>query len=309
MLNLNDLFLFVQVVDRKGFSATARALGMPKSSVSNRINRLERELGVRLIQRTSRSFAVTELGREFYDHAAAMLIEAEAAEDTVKRRLAEPSGTVRLTSSPATAHSGLSSVLARFLVELPKVRITHQVTNRNVDLVEEGLDLAVRAHHGSLPDSTLIQRQLGFSERWLVASPRFLETAATPDSPDDLEECDALCMQSMISDGLWALRSDRGIEVTVRPNYRLFADDLQSLKQAAIEKLGIAALPAGLCTPAIAAGTLVRVLPHWIAGGATITILAPSRRGQLPSVRALSDFLAHNLPAAMNLVPGDGIAA
>jgi DNA-binding transcriptional LysR family regulator len=301
MLNLNDVFLFVQVVDHRGFSPAARALQMPKSSLSNRIIKLEDRLGARLLQRTSRRFAVTDLGKEFYQHASAMLIEAGAAEDVVRRRLAEPAGTVRLTSSVGTSHAGLAVVLARFVKEFPKVRLLQHASNRTVDLVDEGLDLAVRAHQGALPDSELVQRRLGFSPRWLVAAKSYLSKMGVPQEPAELVHHEGLCMPAMPVDSEWRLQCADGSTTGVPITSRFCVDDLQTLRIAASQGVGIAALPAGLCHADVESGSLIRVLPEWIAGGSTITILTPHRRGELPSVRALSDFVAHHLRVIMRL--------
>src|SRR3990170_2884020 len=155
MLNLNDLLVFVRVVDHGGFAAASRALGIPKSTLSQRLSALEKAIGVRLVQRTSRSFVVTEIGRDFHRHAAAMLIEAEAAEHVVKGRLAEPSGTVRITASLPIAQFRLAPLLPRLAASYPKIRIMLHVTDRFVDIVQEGFDIAIRHHFAPLPDTDL----------------------------------------------------------------------------------------------------------------------------------------------------------
>jgi DNA-binding transcriptional LysR family regulator len=298
MIDLNDAQLFVQVAEQGGFSRAARVLGRSKSSISNRIAKLEDYLGARLIHRTSRQFALTDIGREFLGHAAAMQTEAMSAEEIVRYRTAEPRGTVRVTSSVATAQAGLALVLAGFSRSFPKVRVHLSVTNRAVDLVNEGYDLAVRAHQGPLPDSEMIQRRLGFSHRWLVASPSYLARRGAVENPRDLEDHDALCMAvSFESD--WTLTMAPDVSAQVKPTAVFCADDPGSLQIAAREGLGIGMLPAGLCRGDLDEGRLVRVLPSWTAGGAFISILTPHRRGQLPAVRAVSEHIADHLRAAM----------
>ena len=304
MIDLNDMRLFVKVVDAQGFSSAARALGRPKSSVSHRIAKLDEHLEARLIQRTSRRFAVTDVGQEFYRHACAMLTEALAAEEAVQRRTAEPRGTVRLTSSVATAHAGLASILADFAETFPEVRIHLSAKNRAVDLVEEGYDLAVRAHEQPLADSGMLQRRLGFSPRWLVAAPRYAAHRGTPRHPADLGDHVMLCMSADL-EVIWTLVKTDGTRVQVTAQSSYGSDDVASLLIAARCGAGIAALPAGLCQPDLKRGDLLRILPGWIAGGAVISILTPHRRGQLPAVRAVSDFIAEHLPPAMGIV-GDG---
>src|SRR5262249_320306 len=146
LLDLDDLYYFVQAVEKKGISAGARALDLPKSSVSRHIFALEAALGVRLIQRTTRSFAVTEIGREFYRHAVAPLIEGEAGEDIVRRRTAEPSGTVRFSCPVALAQLALADLIVQFMTLNPHVCIVQHATNRFVDPVQEGFDVCLRAH-------------------------------------------------------------------------------------------------------------------------------------------------------------------
>ena len=160
--DLNDLYFFVQIVDHQGFTAAGRALGVPKSTLSHRLAELEKRLGVRLVHRTSRSFVVTDIGNEFLRHARGMLIEAEAAEHVVKRRIAEPSGTVRFTCSVAMAEN-VAELLPRFLLRFPKVDLIQHSTNRYVGMVEEGFVDALRGHSGPLADSGLMQRPLAAS--------------------------------------------------------------------------------------------------------------------------------------------------
>lgn len=296
MLDLNDHYYFVQVVDKGGFSAASRALDLPKSTLSRRIIGLESRLGVRLIQRTSRSFVLTDVGREFYQHALAMLIEAEAAEDAVKRRLAEPSGMVRFTCSIGMART-LAELLTRFLTMFPKVSLVQHATNRYVDLVEEGFDVGLRGHFEPLPDSGLIQRRLSPTPWHLFAGPAYLARAGTPTSPVDLTTHTAVALGTRSDETVWKLRRVDGEETVIPVVPRMRSDDLETLKMAAIAGLGVVALPEYVGRTEIEQGKLLRVLPEWIArADAEVTLLAPSRRGQLPSVRAFIDFLVAEFP-------------
>jgi len=290
MRNLNDYYFFVQVVEHGGFAQAARHTGAPKSTLAKRVAALESELGVRLIQRTSRRFTVTELGQEFYRHAAAMLIEADAAEDVVKGRLAEPSGTVRITASVPTAQGILAKVLVGLAAAHPKVHVVLHVTDRFVDMVQEGFDIALRDHFAPLPDSGLVQRVVAVDPVCLVASPAYLATMGTPQLPQDLAGHAGL-MGSMVG-GPWRLENNEGAtqEVSIVP--RLHADESTVLLRAVEEGLGIACLPQRMCGEAIAAGRVQRVLPQWRAGSVTTTLLMPHRRGQLPSVRLVADAIA-----------------
>lgn len=300
MLNLNDVYLFVQAVQYGGFAPAARALRMSKSGLSNRIAALEQQLGTRLIQRTSRQFSITDVGEEFFRHARAMLAEAESAELVVQRRLTEPAGPVRITSSSGTLHGGLASVLTELAREFPKIEIVVHASNEVVDLVAGGFDLAIRAHQEPLADSSLIQRRLGFCTRWLVAAPAYLADAGVPQQPSDLEALNGVCMPSMVSADGWLLYGKEGT-AQARIQSRVQSDDVPSLTVATLGGLGIGMLPAGACLGPIAQGRLVRILPKWSGGGAHITMLAPHRRGQLLAVRAASGFVAERLPPAMAL--------
>jgi DNA-binding transcriptional LysR family regulator len=160
VLDLNDFFYFVQMVDRGGFAAAGRTLRIPKSTLSHRVEQLESSLGVRLLNRTSRRFAMTDAGQEFYRHAAAMLRKAELAETAIRHRLSEPSGTVRCTVAVATMQFAMRNIVADFLVHYPKVNLVAHVTDENVDIVGENYDVAIRAQSDPLPDSTLVQRTL-----------------------------------------------------------------------------------------------------------------------------------------------------
>lgn len=287
MLNLNDLLVFVRVVDNGGFAAAGRVLGIPKSTLSKRLAELERTAGVRLIQRTSRSFAVTDVGRELYRHAAAMLAEAEAAEGVVKGRLAEPSGTVRITASLPIVQFDLAPLLPRLAAEYPMIRIMLAASDRFVDIVQEGFDIALRSHFGPLADSGLVQRRIGFDPNWLVASPAYLRERGPLARPEDVQGADGLMVSP--ADTAWTLRDGAGTAAEVVPSPRFLANETIALLEAAKAGLGVACLPAGLCASPIASGALVRVLPGWTAGGVTTTLLMPHRRGQLPAVRVVAD--------------------
>lgn len=293
MLNLNDLYFFVQVVDSGGFAPAARRLGVPKSTLSKRVAQLETDLGVTLIHRTSRSFTVTDVGNDFYRHAAAMVIEAEAAEGVVKGRLAEPAGTVRITASVPTVQLTLAALLPEVATRYPRVQIVLHATDRFVDVAHEGFDIALRAHFSPLPDSDLVQRRLAVDPVYLVASPSYLQRKGVPEHPADLAAHDGLAVSRVPQP--WRLTSGTGEIVAVQPKPRFAADESVALLHAAEAGLGVACLPRMLCRAALQAGSLLHVLSAWTAGNVTTTLLMPRRRGDLPAVRAVVDFLAERL--------------
>lgn len=292
MLNLNDLQLFVHVVNNGGFTAASRALQMPKQTLSKRISELERRTGVRLIQRTARSFAVTEVGSELHRHASAMLVEAEAAENFVLGRLAEPSGTVRITASVPTAQGRLATLLPSIAKSYPKIRIILHASDRFVDVLQEGYDIALRAHSAPLPDSDLVQRRVGKEEFWLVAAPSYLD-GRTATEPQEIEGLDGI-LSDLGSERL-TLTDRNGLSRQVALRARFFANEGTAILAAAKAGLGIASLPYAMCADGLRSGALRRVCPNWIAGEITTTLLMPHRRGMLPSVRIVSDMIIKHI--------------
>lgn len=292
MTNLNDLLFFVRAVDCGGFAAAARLLDVPKSSVSKRVAALERQLDARLVHRSSRSFVLTDVGREVYDHARAAMTEVEAAESAVQRRRSEPSGVVRITSSVPVAQFELASKLPRFMRQHPKVTVHLQVTDRFVDLLQENVDIAVRSHFAPLRDSELVQRQIRSEPIVLAASAAYLTEHGMPDSPDALAVHHGLLAPNAGAGASWTLRNGSGNEAQVAPVPRFLSNESLTLLEAAQADLGIVALPRGMLAKHLDAGRLAQVLPEWTAGTVVTTVLTPHRRGQLPAVRAVIDFLA-----------------
>lgn len=295
MIDLNDYFYFVHVVEKKGFSPAAKALNMPKSRLSRHVSKLEERLDLKLIQRTSRQFNVTEAGQIFYQHARALLEEMEAAEAAIQSRKTYLSGRVTMSCSVGVAQFAIKDLVLQFLAEHPKVELVQQVTNQNIDLVSSGIDMAIRGHTEPLPDSSLIQRHLATISWHLVASPDYLEKTGYPTSPYDLYKRQSLKVGWQPTAGHWTLQNNEGLKTTVPFSPQLSSDDMSTLKRAAIEGLGIVSLPAYTCREEIGAGSLVRVLPDWNAGNAQLSLLMPSRKGQSPAVRTLSEFMLRNL--------------
>lgn len=288
MLNLNDLAMFVAAVEHNGFAAASRRLGIPKSTLSKRVAALEDELAARLIHRTSRNFVLTDIGRDFYEHAQASIIEAEAAEAIVRQRQAEPSGRVRMTASVPVAQLYLADCLPELAKRHPKLQLQLHVSDRFVDLNQEAFDIAIRSHFAPLPDSGLVQRQLMVEPIILVASSAYLEAQGVPQSPADLQEHAGL-MANRTSTG-WML-FDATSSMPASPRVAMIADETTALAGAAAAGLGIACLPERMCRDLIASAKLERVLPDWNAGSVTTTLVMPHRRGQLPGVRAAVGFL------------------
>ena len=304
MIDLNDYFYFVHVVEKRGFSPAARALNMPKSRLSRHVSQLEERLDTRLIQRTSRQFKVTEPGQLFYQHARAMIEEMEAAEAAIQSRKESLSGCVTMSCSVGVAQFAIKDLVFEFLAKHPKVDLVQQVTNQSVDLVSSGIDVAIRGHMEALPDSSLIQRHLANVSWHLFASPEYLARTGTPESPYDLHKRQSLKVGWQPVTGHWSLENKDGLKTTISFSPQLCSDDMTTLKQAAAKGLGIVSMPAYTCRDELNDGSLVRVLPEWVAGKAQLTLVTPSRRGQSASVRALVDYLLNNLNARIGDTPG-----
>lgn len=295
MIDLNDYFYFVHVVEKRGFSPAAAALNMPKSRLSRHVAKLEERLATKLIQRTSRHFSVTESGHIFYQHARALLDEMEAAEAAIQTRKTSLSGQVTMSCSVGVAQFAIRDLILEFLHNNPKVELKQQVTNQAIDLVSSGVDLAIRGHLDALPDSSIIQRHLTTVSWFLFASPEYLSKTGCPKSPYDLYKRPSLKVGWQTTTGHWTLENTEGVKTTVPFSPQFCSDDMGALKHAAEKGLGLVSLPAYVCREELAEGTLVRVLPEWISGKARLSLMMPSRKGQPASVKALADYLLENV--------------
>jgi DNA-binding transcriptional LysR family regulator len=294
--DLNDYAYFFHVVEQRGFAPAGRTLGIPKSRISRHIQQLETRLGTRLIQRTSRQFAITDAGVEFFHHAKAVMEEVHTAEIAIKKRSEELTGKVRISCSPGVAQFALEALVSDFLRQHPKVEIGQFVTNELVNLIDAGLDLAIRGHVENLPDSSLIQKRVAKVEWRLFASPRYTEEFGEPAAPDDLKDYSGLCLGWRNDVGQWKLHTSDGDSKLIQFIPRLSSDDMVTLKEACAAGLGIVSLPAYVCENDVKIGRLVGLLPDWLSGEATISLLQPSRRGTPPAVNAFAEHITRRLP-------------
>lgn len=299
MHDLNDLYYYVQVVDHGGFTSAGRALHLPKSKLSRRIALLEERLGVRLIHRSTRHFSVTEIGQTYYEHCKAMLIEAEAAEDAIEVTRAEPRGTVRLTCPVALLHAHVDTMLADFMSRYPRVVVHLEATNRRVDPIDEAIDLAIRVRPPPLEDSELVMRVLAERSQCIVGSPVLLKQQGIAKHPGDLIHWPSLGMGPPRQEHSWTLSGPEGEQIAIRHTPRLVTSDMIALRSAAVAGIGIVQLPTMMVREQLAQGQLVRILPEWAPRREIVHVVFPSRRGVLPSVRVLIDYLAQRF-AALN---------
>lgn len=297
LIDLNDLLLFAKVVEHGGFSQAGRALGVQKAKLSRRIAQLEERLGVRLIQRTTRSFSVTEAGRDYYRHCQAMMVEAEAAEESVVLSKSEPRGTIRVTCPVTLLHSQVAGMIADYMVLHPQVRILLEASHRRVDLVAEGIDIALRVRAPPLEDSDLVVRVLAERGWTMVGSPGLIERVGLPVAPGDLSRLPTVDLESRHPVHTWALFTEQGAAIEVCHQPRLATDDMILLKKAAVAGIGFLMLPSMVLTDEVREGLLVPVLPQWRRRTNLIHAVYPSRRGLLPSVRTLIEFLVQRFEA------------
>lgn len=299
MQPLEGFYYFTQVVEHGGFARAARALGIPKSRLSRHVMALESRLNVRLVNRSTRRFVVTEVGQEVYRHASAMLAEADAAVEAVEFARAEPRGTIKVSCPVALAQSALSAILPEFLSKFPAVRLQLHVSNRRVDLVSEGFDVALRVRSQPSGEDGLVMRSFRELEEFLVASPAYLKRTGEPTDPAQLAGRDTLDYAGEFDRRPWELVGPDGQSARAEHAPRVVAHDFVVLRAAALAGLGIARLPESVVREDLRSGALERVLAGWNSPQGILHVVFPSRRGMLPAVRAFIDFLAQRLPGMM----------
>ena len=295
MQDLNDMLYFAEVVDCAGFAAAGRRLGVPKSKLSRRVAELEARLGVRLLQRTTRKLSLTQPGELFYRHCLSVRDASEAADEAMQQARTEPHGTVKVACPVTLAQSTVGPVLGAFLARYPQVRVDMQVTNRVVDLVEEGFDVALRVRR-SLDDSgSLVVKNLGPTQAFLVASPLQLARQGVPKTAQDLFGLDTVNMSAVDGKSSWRLVGPGGQSLSLLHQPRLVADDLATLKHAVVSGTGMCVLPDYMCADELRAGSLMPALPGWGPDAAIVHAVFPSRRGMVPAVRRFLDFLGERI--------------
>lgn len=294
MQDLNDLFYFARVVDAGGFAAAGRQLGIPKSRLSRRIAELEERLGTRLLQRTTRQLKLTAVGERYLHHCQAMLLEAEAADEVVASMSSEPRGRLRVSCPVALAHAFLPDVVSRFLAHYPQVQLDMVLLNRRVDLISEGIDVALRVRDLGDEDPALVTRRLRQAQMQLVAAPGFADHIRDPAELATLPVLGAAEADRLVH---FRLHGPNGQQQEIALEPRLAIDDFVVRSAAVRAGLGFSALPSMLCEEQLERGELVRLLPDWSLPGGYLQAVYPHRRGLLPAVRAWIDHLAASFEA------------
>jgi DNA-binding transcriptional LysR family regulator len=294
MHDLNDLNFFTAVVAHRGFSAAARALGLPKSRLSRRVAALETDLGVRLLERSTRRLSVTTIGEDIYEHARAALSEAGVIEEIAARMKSEPTGLVRITC-PIGVDRLMAVGLPALLQRYPRLRVQIIVTNRRLDLIDEGIDLAIRGGQPSDADASFQMKVIGRAGAILVASPGLLAACGRPGEPADLPSFPTIGNAEAVGHNRWELVDRAGHDAIVVHEPRLSANTLPVTRHAVLDGVGIGLLPEFACLEPLADGRLERVLPAWQGLEGRLHIVFKSTRGLLPSVRAVIDFVSKAL--------------
>ena len=254
---------------------------------------------MRLLNRTTRKLSLTEAGKTFHGHCVALIAEAEAAKDAMSQTLSAPRGVVRVSCPTGLLQGGVADIFGRYLLAHPQVRIALEATNRRVDVVDEGIDVAIRVRVPPFEDSDLAMRSLGPSELIMVGSPALVAAHGEPRVLTDIERMPTLSM----TQHSWHFVDAESKPVELIHSPRLTTDDLHTLRQAAIRGLGVACLPALLVTADLSSGALVRLLPSLSSRSGVVHAVFPSRRGMVPAVRLLLDFLSAGFAANPWLTP------
>ncbi len=302
MQDLNDMLFFAEVVERGGFAAAGRALGVPKSRLSRRVAELEAQLGVRLLQRTTRKLSLTAIGETYLRHCLALRESAQAAADAVAEVQTEPRGTIRVVCPVTLAQTVLGDVLPIYLARHPQVQVDMEVNNRVVDLVAEGVDVALRVRLTLEESGSLVIKRLDEARSVLVASPALLARQGTPLTVEEASLLDSVAMSA--TDGVVSIQlmKAEGVEATLQYRPRLIADDLLTLKLAVLGGTGMCLLPDYMCEDELRDGRLVQLLPEWTRPVGVVHAVFPSRRGLSPAVRSFLDFLGEYVPVCGNLL-------
>jgi DNA-binding transcriptional LysR family regulator len=296
MQDLNDLYYFAKVVEAGGFAAAGRLLGIPKSRLSRRIAELEERLGARLLQRTTRQLKLTAVGERYLRHCQAMLLEAEMADEAVASMSSEPRGRLRVSCPVGLAHERLPTVIARFLEKYPQVQLEVMLVNRRVDLVTEGVDVALRVRELGDEDPLLVTRRLRQAQMVMVATPTFLHEREI-NHPEDLKNLPIL--GALEADRMVHIRllDQQGKRVELSLEARLGIDDFIVRKACTLADQGFTLLPMMYCEQELESGSLVQLLPEWSLPGGWLQAVYPHRRGVMPAVRAWLDHLIESFNA------------
>ena len=291
MQNLNDYYYYVQVVKYHGYTKASEALGITKSKLSRRISDLEGRLNVRLIQRNTRKFTVTELGQQFYAHCLRILEDVDEAENFIHSTLNDAlCGNIKISCPVALVETPIGGIVSRFLQQNPAVHIQLMATNERVDVIAQGIDLAIRVRHLPIEDSDLVVRELDAWGHVLIASPAFLDVHGEPTTFQDLSDYPSVGFDR--PKHIWEFTHQASMQKqSLSLNPRLKTDSFLAMKTAVKLGVGIGSLPKVFVRDELKSGELVQLFPEWELPSGVIHVAYASRQGMLPAVRAFLDYL------------------
>lgn len=292
-MDLNDIIVFTKVVETKSFTGAADALGLPKSTVSRKLAQLEERLGVRLVQRTTRKLALTEIGEAYYERCARIVSDIHMAEQLVTDMQSTPRGRLRITASVDFSTRFLGEIVADFLAQHPDINVELEGTDRIVDLIDEGFDLAVRI--GPMPESTLIARRLCALHLVLCASPAYLAKAGTPQSVDELDSHDHVLFIPNSRNQTWTLHGPNDQSFEFGRPARLASNNYGAVVDVARAGGGVALISQFMVSDELKTGRLVRVLPGWATGPSEVHAVYPARQNLPPRLTLFLEHLAKSL--------------
>jgi DNA-binding transcriptional LysR family regulator len=304
MQDLNDIHYFVQVVEHGTFSAASKTLGIARSQLSFRIARLEESLGVRLIQRTTRHFHVTELGQRYYEQCLQILAVVKQAQKVVDDVQGKPKGRLRVGCPVSFDHLLLAPILIGYLKHNPGVHIDLDICHHQMDIVEAGYDVAFRVRP-SLKDSSMVVRSFGLDPHILVASADLAKQWGLPKSPCDLRRFPSIDNISNEGRHFWSLQQAKDDPIQIEHHPSLITDNLQVLFQAVHAGVGVSQCPEFLCRPYLATGELVRFLPDWSLPPGNVHAVYPSRHGQMPALRDFIAYTTRHMPKLLEKLHRD----
>lgn len=290
-MDLNDLLVFVKVVEQGSFSKAGQELGMPNSTVSHKVSSLEQRLGVTLIKRTTRKLIVTPIGMNYFQEAQKAINLILNTEKEIFQQKDEPEGILRITAPPELGNVILPDIIARFMKKFPKVRIDVVYTDRVLNLLEDQIDLAIRA--GDLKDSSLKARKLGHNTFALFASPKYLKESTPIKTPKDL--CNHQCIQFLpFGRDEWKLKSIQGV-TTIKLKGDFIYTDLNMVKGLALNHLGIAALPTFVCVEEVKQKKLVKILGEWNSSFVPVHFVYPAEKFVPKKLSEFINFAADDI--------------
>ncbi len=285
----SQMVLFAKVVENGSFSAAARSMGHTPSAVSKQIGRLENRLGVRLLNRARQGITLTEEGRAFYERCAEVAANISEAEAMVVSMTAHPQGELRVAATVAFAKAHLLPILPAFLERNPDLRLSLEVTDRSVDIVEERIDVAIRFSE-QIDDPDVVARKLAPNRRVICAAPAYLERFGTPETPEDLSRHNCLRLSTVARWNDWHF-GDPEEKGTVRLDGNFEANSADAIYHATLAGMGVARLSTYLVGGDLCAGRLVRLLPDYVDESSDIVAIYADRRNLAPKIRAFVDYL------------------